>query len=130
MEYAPTVLTELADPFDLIMDIMDFANLSKNSLKDITLTVVDFKVSFSTRCASFVHIASLHILTVFLLPWTQLCRNRNLTLIYMDLLVVYIRVMKMFELIEDRLTIVSLYTAAYNLKPDVDRSFSSTRTNR
>lgn len=60
----------------------------------------------------------------------QLCRNRSLTLIYMDLLVVYIRVMKMFELIEDRLTIVALYTAAYNLKPDIDRSFSSTRTNR
>lgn len=49
---------------------------------------------------------------------------------YLDLLVVYIRVMKMFELIEDRLTIVALYTAVYNLQPEVDRSFSSTRANR
>lgn len=65
----------------------------------------------------------------FLVP-VQLARNRCLTLMYLDLLVVYIRVMKMFELIEDRLTIVALYTAVYNLQPEVDRSFSATRTNR
>lgn len=48
-------------------------------------------------------------------------------MIYFDLLVSYIRALKMLELIEDRLSIASLYTAAYNLLPDCDRALSAMR---
>ena len=60
----------------------------------------------------------------------QLSRNRNLTLIYFDLLVTYIKVLKMLELIEERSTIVALYTAAYNISEDADKDLSIERTSR
>lgn len=44
MEYSPAVLVELNESFELMVDIMDFAHLAKQTLKDITLIVVDFKV--------------------------------------------------------------------------------------
>jgi hypothetical protein len=61
---------------------------------------------------------------------SQLSRNRNLTTIYLDLVTMYIRVLKMFELIEDRAAIASLFTAAYNVSPDADKDMSATRTNK
>jgi hypothetical protein len=60
----------------------------------------------------------------------QLSRNRNLTTIYLDLVSMYIRVLKMFELIEDRAVVASLFTAAYNVSPDADKDLSATRTNK
>lgn len=55
MDYSPIILTELVDSFELIVDIMDFATLSKNSLKDITLSIVDFKVQFGIATPIYSH---------------------------------------------------------------------------
>lgn len=38
-------MAELTDSFELLMDIVDFTTLAKQSLKDITLNIVDFKVT-------------------------------------------------------------------------------------
>jgi hypothetical protein len=60
----------------------------------------------------------------------QLSRNRNLTVVYFDLLVTYVRVLKMFELLEERVTVVALYTAAYSLSRDANKDIAATRTNK
>lgn len=126
---APGILAELKDSFDLIMDIVDFTVHAKLALKEMTLNIVDFKVSlllYSTMLTIYVHPISWHSLVHYL----QLSRNRNLTMIYFDLLVAYIRVLKMFEFVEERNTIVALFTAAYNVSPTADKELSATRTNK
>lgn len=57
-------------------------------------------------------------------------RNRNLTLLYFDLLVSYIRVMKLLELIEERVGIAALYAAAYNSLPEIDKDLSTHKANK
>lgn len=96
-------------------------------MKDITLSIVDFKVG----CRLFPLVAHSNQPDQFCVrPTTQLSRNRNLTTIYFDLLVTYIKVLKMLELVEERVVIVAMYTAACSVSRDMDKDHTATRTNK
>lgn len=82
-----SIVSSLSEPYDLFMDVIDYSDCVKEAWKGITLGVADFKLS----------------------------RNRNVMVVFLDALVGYMRVMKLFDGIEEKLTIVALHTAAYTL---------------
>lgn len=82
-----SIVSSLSEPYDLFMDVIDYSDCVKEAWKGITLSVADFKLS----------------------------RNRNVMVVFLDALVGYMRVMKLFDGIEEKLTIVALHTAAYTL---------------
>ena len=55
VEYAPTVTAELQDSFDLMTDIADFSKISRETMHEITLSIVDFKVTnrWAALCINF-----------------------------------------------------------------------------
>lgn len=88
--HACQMTNDLKDSYDLCLDISDFSDVAKELLKGITVSILDFKLS----------------------------RNRPIMLVYLNMIVAYIRVMKMFDSIYEKNCIIAIYTAAYSLYND------------
>ncbi|KAJ1408723.1 Nck-associated protein 1 [Ochromonadaceae sp. CCMP2298] len=84
---AGAVVDQLQGAYSLLLDVADFCTRAREAMRVLLTDTVEFKLS----------------------------QNRCLIHLYLDTLVVYIRVLKLTQMLDDRAALAALYAAAYGV---------------